>query len=170
LREIRPTDAQEIFKMRANGRVNEFIARQEMTTMEEAEKLAVKTADAFKNKLGIGWAGILRSNERIIGTCGFNHIDFTNDWAEIGGEMSTEYWGKNIAIEAVSAILQFGFETMRLHRIEARVSPENRSAIYLMESLGFSREGLLKDKILFDGRYMDLALYAVRKQEVKYLS
>jgi ribosomal-protein-alanine N-acetyltransferase len=167
LREIRLTDAPQIFAMRASGRVNQFIARPNMQLAEDAFHLAERTTQAFNNKQAIGWAGILRDNDEIIGTCGFNQIDVANMHAEIGGEMATEYWGKNIAIEAVKAIIEFGLNTMNLHTIEAKVSPQNRGAIFLMEELGFIKEAHYKDRIYFNEAFTDMAVYTLIKGNEK---
>jgi [ribosomal protein S5]-alanine N-acetyltransferase len=161
LREIRETDAPQIFAMRASGRVNQFIARPDMQQLEAAESLVVRTIQAFRDKQAIGWAGILRDNHEIIGTCGFNAIDAPNMHAEIGGEMATEFWGKNIAIEAVKAILDFGLNTMQLHTIEAKVSPQNRSAIYVLEQLGFEKEAHYHDRIFYRDAFLDMAVYTL---------
>jgi ribosomal-protein-alanine N-acetyltransferase len=163
LREIRPEDAKRIYDMRSNGRVNQFIARPQMQKEEDALSLAERTIAAYNNKQAIGWAGILRENNAIIGTCGFNMIDAYNLRAEIGGEMATEYWGKHIAIEAVMVIIQFGLEQMNLHSIEAKVSPDNRGAIYLMEQIGFVKEAHYRDRIYFNGKFMDMAVYTLIK-------
>lgn len=163
LREIRLSDARQIFEMRANGRINQFIARGNMLNLETAEQLVEKTILSYKNKQAIGWAGILRDSDSIIGTCGLNNIDLPNLRAEIGGELATEYWGKKIAIEAVIAIIQFGLYHMLLHSIEAKVSPNNRSAIYLLESLGFYKEAHFADRIYFNGQFMDMAVYTLIK-------
>lgn len=159
LKQITADHAQRIFEMRTNERVNQFIARPEMPSLEDAIKLVERTQLAYQNKMGIGWAGFLRDNNQLIGTCGFNSIDFPNLRAEIGGELTTEYWGKNIAFEAVSAIVNFGFERLQLHSIEAKVSPQNRGAIYLLEALGFKKEAHFKDRIYFNNQFQDMAVY-----------
>jgi len=161
LRQIELKDAIEIMHMRQSNRVNQFIARNTLTGIEAAEELVKKTSDAFELKAGIGWAGILRDGSKIIGTCGFNRIDYLNNRAEIGGELSVDYWGKNIALEAVKAIVSFGFEKMNLHAIEAVLSPANRGAIYLLESLGFEKEAHFKERIYFNGVYSDMAVYTL---------
>ena len=74
-------------------------------------------------------------------------------------------WGKNIAYEAVSAIVNFGFDEFQLHSIEAKVSPENRGAIYLLESLGFEKEAHFKDRIYFNQKFQDLAVYTCFRSE-----
>ena len=163
LREIRLSDAKQIFEMRSNQRVNQFIARPTMEAVESAEQLVERTLLAYHNRQGIGWAGLLKNSEKIIGTCGLNNIDLPNLRAEIGGELATEYWGKKIAIEVVIAIIQFGLYHMLLHTIEAKVSPDNRSAIYLLESLGFYKEAHFADRIYFNGQFMDMAVYTLIK-------
>ena len=168
LRDIRLSDAREILAMRANGRVNQFIPRPTMQTEEEAVALIEKTNEAYKNRIAIGWAGVLRENEAIVGTCGFNSIDAYNLRAEIGGELDVNYWGKNIALEAVSLIVQFGLETMNLHTIEAKVSPNNRGAIYLMEQFGFVKEAHFKDRVYVRGAFDDMAVYTLLKGNEKY--
>ncbi|KAA5535053.1 GNAT family N-acetyltransferase [Taibaiella lutea] len=163
LRAITQDDAEEIFKMRASGRVNQFIARHNMEDRESAVKLVERVTLAYQNKQAIAWAGILRDNKTIIGTCGFNNIDIPNFRAEIGGELSVDYWGKNIAIEAVEAILKFGLGTMSLHTIEAKVSPNNRGSVFLLEQLGFKKEAHYTDRIYFKEKFSDMAVYTLIK-------
>ena len=122
--------------MRSSCRVNRFIAPNEMNDADDAVLLAKKTRQAYKQGLGIGWAGALNGSDIIIGTCGFNRIDYPNLRAEIGGELSVDNWGKHLALEAVSAIVQFGMETMNLHAIEAKLSPGNRGGLVF---IGVSR-------------------------------
>lgn len=161
LRAITLQDAREIFRMRANSRVNQFIARPEMAKMTEAKELVEDTKKAYQEKTAIGWAGILRKQDAIIGTCGFNQIDYANLRAELGGEMSVDYWGKGLALEAVTAIVNFGFNEMRLHAIEAKVAPENRGAIFILEQLGFRKEAHFRDRIYFNGQFSDMAVYSI---------
>ena len=161
MRDIQLRDAEAIFAMRANGRVNQFIARPRMEALADAQALVERTQKAYAARLAIGWAGILRDGETIIGSCGFNSIEAHNLHAEIGGEMATEYWGKGIAQEAVKAILHFGLQTMGLHTIEAKVNPGNRGAIYVLESLGFRKEAHFHERIHFQNAFQDMAVYTL---------
>ena len=163
LRDIRLQDAEAIFAMRANGRVNQFIARPTMQDLANAQALVERTRNAYAQGAAIGWAGVLRDGHTIIGTCGFNSIEPQNQHAEIGGEMATEYWGKGIAQEAVQAILRFGITTMGLHTIEAKVNPNNRGAIHVLESLGFQKEAHFKERIQFEGKFWDMAVYTLMR-------
>jgi ribosomal-protein-alanine N-acetyltransferase len=164
LRDIRTEDAESIFEMRSNGRVNQFIPREDMNSREAAQELVNRSRHAYQNRQAIGWSGVLRDRPEIIGTCGFNYIDFDNLRAEIGGELDLRYWGKKLAIEAVVASIRFGFEIMTLHTIEAKVAPGNRSAIFLLEQLGFKKEAHFTDRVYFKGLFSDMAVYTLLKK------
>jgi ribosomal-protein-alanine N-acetyltransferase len=170
LRELSLKDAEAIFKMRANQRVNQFIARPTMEDSESAADLVQRTRDAYANQQAIGWAGVLRDGVTIIGSCGFNRFEAENLRAEIGGEMAPKYWGKGIAQEAVAAILQFGLETIGLHAIEAKVDPGNRGACALLDRFGFVKEAVFRDRIYFQGEFRDMAVYTLIKGNEKKLA
>jgi ribosomal-protein-alanine N-acetyltransferase len=161
LRDIRPMDADEIFRMRASGRVNQFIPRPNMADPLDAAQLIERIQGAYRSQQAIAWAGVLRNNHRIIGTCGLNHLEPANRRAELGGELAVDYWGKSLALEAVGAIVRFGLETLGLHSIEAKVSPDNRGAIYLLETLGFRKEAHYVDRVFFKGHFSDMAVYSL---------
>ena len=167
LREILMEDAPKIFEMRTNKMVNRFINRIEPENLNDAIHLCKQCADSFDEKKGIGWTAVLKDSNKIIGTCGFNKIDYENERAEIGGELSTEYWGKNYPIEAVSAIIAFGFDSLMLNSIEAYVNPQNRGAIFTLESIGFKKEAHFRERIKFKNNFSDMAVYGILRNEFK---
>lgn len=168
LRELRMQDAGEVLGMRSSGRVNQFIGREDMKEVSSAKELIDKVQKAYREKKAIAWAGILRDKDEIIGTCGFNTIDHENGKAEIGGEMSPDYWGKNIALEAVTAIVDFGMNELKLNRIEAKIDAGNRGAIALAVHLGFKKEAHFREYFFHKGEYRDLTVYSLLAKD--YLS
>lgn len=164
LRALNSADASAVFKMRKSNAVNRFIARETPLNAIAMSELVEQCASAFTEKRGIAWAGEMKTHGgNIIGTCGFNRIDHENLRAEIGGEMSETYWGRKLALEASEAIVNFGFESLKLHSIEAKVLPGNRSAIALLHALGFKREAYFKDRFLFQQKFYDMAVYSLVK-------
>lgn len=161
LRAIELKDADAIFKMRANGRVGAFIPRPLLQSPQSAVELVERVIKGFENKSIIAWAGEIKHTGEIIGTCGFNMLDKPNLRAEIGGEMDVQYWGKFYAKEAVEGILKFGLETMGLHAIEAKVSPLNKSAVAVLNQLGFVKEAHFKDRIFYNQQFSDMAVYTL---------
>lgn len=63
------------------------------------------------------------------------------------------------------AVIQYGFEEFNFHRISALVAPNNEGSNRLVQKLGFTEEGLMRDYAYSHGRFMDLTMYRLLKQE-----
>ena len=85
--------------------------------------------------------------------------------ALVGYSIDQAYIGKGIATEAVQLMTVFGFEQLRLHRMEAYVSPENIGSIKVLEKTGFQQEGLLKSFLYINGEWKDHYYYALIENE-----
>lgn len=161
LRQFRDEDADAIFALRSNDRVGQFIARQPAKTMDEAMEVIAKIYKTYAEKVSISWATEIKSTGQLAGGFGLYRFDHDNHRAEIGGEMLPAYWGQRLAIEAVGTVIQFGFEVIGLHSIEARIWPENKSVVSLLRHFGFVEEGHFKEALYFNGAYRDWALYSL---------
>lgn len=107
-------------------------------------------------------------NNQTIGTCGFYRWYPEHDRGEIGYVMSNEsYRKKGLMQEAAKRILQYGFEDMGLHRIEAFAHPDNTSSVNILGALGMKYEGLLREhfKSKTNGVHEDSACYSILKHE-----
>jgi UDP-4-amino-4,6-dideoxy-N-acetyl-beta-L-altrosamine N-acetyltransferase len=96
---------------------------------------------------------------RPVGTIGLSDIDRVNRRAEYGiliGEADAR--GKGLAREASQLILQYAFETLRLHRVYLQVFQENEPAIRLYRGLDFAQEGILRQHVWKDGKYRDVVV------------
>jgi ribosomal-protein-alanine N-acetyltransferase len=159
MRPIKIEDAPEIFDMQTDDLVMEYIAKKKTESLEDVETLIQYISEAYEKQEMLCWAAVLRDGNKIIGTCGFNRIEKENLRAEIGGALSPRYWGAGVAYEAVKQIVNYGFEGLGLHAIEAKVDAKNRSAIFLLKQLGFVREGHFKDRMYFEGSFYDMDIY-----------
>ncbi|MOA13329.1 hypothetical protein D3C78_1333770 [compost metagenome] len=61
--------------------------------------------------------------------------------------------------------MHFGFFTMEVNKIEAKVEPDNEASIRLMYKLGFHKEGVLRQHEFEKGKYVDLAVFSKLKCE-----
>ncbi|MFJ7649892.1 GNAT family N-acetyltransferase [Lysinibacillus sp. NPDC097279] len=80
--------------------------------------------------------------------------------AFVGYAMDEIYIGKGIVSEAVELVVQFAFEQIGLHRVEAYVSTENSASIRVLEKSGFQQEGLLRKLLYINGQWVDHYMYA----------
>lgn len=79
----------------------------------------------------------------------------------LGYWMGERYAGRGYMTDAVRAVLRYGFDNLRLHRIEAACLPHNAASIRLLEKVGFRREGYARSYLCIDGRWQDHLLYAM---------
>lgn len=89
-----------------------------------------------------------------------------NRCAEIGYTVDHRFVGLGIATEAARAVLGYAFDELRLHRIEATFTPANLASAQVLAKLGFSREGVLRDMLLVDGRWEDHVIASLLHPEV----
>ena len=106
------------------------------------------------------WAIIDLESSRMIGTCGFTKIHTDHDAGEIGYVLHPDFWGKGYAVEAARCVMDFGFETLGLHRIEARFMKGNAASLRVMEKLGMTFEGYHVDEIYVKGEYKTVGVCA----------
>ncbi|MGD6794988.1 GNAT family N-acetyltransferase [Metabacillus indicus] len=121
--------------------------------------------EIYHEGTGIRWAISLKESGTMIGSCGFLNRKPNHFRAEIGYELSREYWGKGIAAEALKAIISYGFDHLNLERIEALIEPSNAPSIKLAERHGFIREGLLRHYEYTCGKFDDLYMYSLLKMD-----
>ncbi|WP_202980234.1 GNAT family N-acetyltransferase [Marinobacter fonticola] len=101
----------------------------------------------------------------LCGVCGFHSFDVTNKIGGIGYWLSRAYSGKGIITLSVKALIETGFREYGLNRIEIACATDNGRSRALPERLGFTFEGVLREREYLYGRYVDHALYSMLASE-----
>ncbi|HEY9362570.1 MAG TPA: GNAT family protein, partial [Chitinophagaceae bacterium] len=78
-----------------------------------------------------------------------------------GYSLLPDHQRKGIMQEALKAVLDFGFNVLQLHSLEANASPENEASLKLLEKNNFIREGYFKENYFFEGRFSDTVTYSL---------
>ncbi len=160
-RQLVSDDTKEIFRLRSDERVNRFLTRNQYNTLEEAGAFINKINRGVHNNEWIYWAIAFKNDNKLIGTICLWNIQPENHRAEIGYELNPDYWGKGIMKEAMPKIIEYGFDIMKLHSIEADLDPGNSQSVMLLEKNGFIKEGHLRESTFFEGRFSDRAVYSL---------
>jgi ribosomal-protein-alanine N-acetyltransferase len=117
------------------------------------------------NRSMLNFQLIDKITNRVIGACGYHLWHLDHHRAEIGyAILLDDYKQKGLMSEAFKPILDYGFEKMKLNRIEALVGPGNIASQRLLEKNNFTREGYLKSHYLKNGVYEDSIIFALLKQ------
>lgn len=134
----------------------------------ESEQEALDLISGYNNpnqKSLCRWAIVWKETGEVAGTCGFHLWDHENKTVELGYDLSRLFWGKGIAVEAVNAVLDHAFANWDVNRIQAFIAVENAQSVRAIEKLGFTREGVVRDKHFFRGQFYDHFLYSMLKRE-----
>jgi RimJ/RimL family protein N-acetyltransferase len=123
-------------------------------------------SEAFEAGNSASFAVTLKKDGLLIGAIGL-HFSVRNHSAEIGYWIGVPYWGQGYCTEAARAILEYGFEERDLNRIQARHITENPASGRVMQKLGMTPEGTMRQAIFSWGTYRDSAMYAILRDEYK---
>ena len=159
LRQLSMEDENEIFALRSDDRVNEFLGRAKANTVEDARKFIEKINDAIRNNESIYWAIILKSESKLIGTIMLWNISKEESKAEMGLELHPDHQGKGLMQEAVAKVIEFGFSKMGLETIEGFTHRMNRASIKLLTKNNFKRDLKAEERMAEKEPDMNLVIY-----------
>lgn len=164
LRRIIETDVDEIFELRSNPETMKFIPRPLAKTKEDA-LVHFKTIDEnIENNKGINWAITLKGNPKLIGIIGHYRIQPENHRCEIGYMILPQYNGQGIVTEAIKLVLEYGFDDLQMHSIEAVIDPENKASERVLQKNGFVKEAHILENELWNGKFWDTVIYSILKR------
>lgn len=108
----------------------------------------------------------LQEKDQPIGDMAMMEIDHQNQNATVRiAIFKKEYLGNGYGTEAMSVLLDYGFNILNLHRVDLEVFAFNKRARKSYEKLGFKQEGIMRDKLFYDGEFHDAILMGVLKEE-----
>jgi RimJ/RimL family protein N-acetyltransferase len=110
-------------------------------------------------------AVVEHTTSKVIGDASIEIVSFPNRRAEIGFTLRRDRWGTGLATETAQLLLAFGFDQLGLHRIEATTHPENAASARVLEKIGMSYEGRIRDHLLVRGQWSDSLLYSILEPE-----
>ncbi len=133
LRQLSDSDVQEIFLLRSDPLINQYLDRPPSKTLKDALGFIEK----IKNNSLSYWAIAQKGNEKLVGTICLFDVSEELKKCEIGYELLTEYQGKGIMREAAKKIIEYSIQTLGLKTIEAYTHKDNQRSTNLLKELKF---------------------------------
>ena len=164
LRKMKKPDVREIFFLRSNEDVMKYIDRPRAASILDAELFLEIVMQSLTANDGISW-GITMKEEpgKLIGYIGYWRMKKEHYRAEIGYSLNPAFWRKGIMKEAILSVVDYGFNSMNLHSIEANINADNTASAGLLEATGFIKEAHFKEDFFFDGIFRDTIIYSKLK-------
>ncbi|QOS81890.1 GNAT family N-acetyltransferase [Paenibacillus sp. JNUCC31] len=160
LRKMKESDSPSLFTIWSDPDITKFMNVSSFTDVEQAKEMIHLLDDLSRDRKAIRFSIIKKESNEIIGSCGYNSLDFDNLKAEIGYDMAKSSWGRGYASEAVSTLVDHAFSSLKLNRVEAKVDPENVNSIRLLQKLCFTFEGTFREYEGVEGKFNDLHMYS----------
>ena len=164
LRELRNSDARSLFAAMTNKEVTRFISPPP-TTVEGFERFIAWTYRQRGAGQSVSFAIVPRGADVAIGLFQLRSLepDFGN--AEWGFALASEFWGTGMFVDGARLAIEFAFDVIGAHRLEARASVTNTRGNSALRELGAVCEGVLRNSFLRHGEFHDQALWTLLASE-----
>ena len=170
LRKLRADDAEGIFAYASDPEVATYVLWEAHRSLADTRAFLDMVLQQYQSLAPPTWGVELLEKGELIGTCSFVALAPEHARGEIGYALGRKHWGKGYMVEAVRAVLAYGFGPLGLNRIEARCDPHNTGSWRVMEKAGMKFEGLLRQNIVLHGVARDARLYAILREDSPALS
>ncbi|MFN8657042.1 MAG: GNAT family N-acetyltransferase [Candidatus Obscuribacterales bacterium] len=166
LRDFKQTDWKEVHKYSVDPEVVKYMEWGPNTTEQTLAFIdRVLLAQRANPRTIFEFAVIHREEERLIGACGIRVAQFDPRQADLGYCFNRSYWGLGFGSEAAQALIDFGFDKLKLHRAWATCDAENVGSARVLRKCGMRQEGhFIKDKNI-KGHWRDTLLFAMLREE-----
>ncbi|MCK2240082.1 MULTISPECIES: GNAT family N-acetyltransferase [unclassified Crossiella] len=164
LREFRSDDLDDSMRIVGDPRVTRNLSFDPLSREQQEQRLidAVKRSSATP-RTEYYFAIATIDVDRLVGFArlGLNGVNA----AKLGYAVAAEHWRKGYAYNACRSLIDFGFDKLNLHRISAAIGPENKASIKLVNKLGFSLEGEIRDHVHTNGAWRNSLLYSLLESD-----
>src|SRR5690348_2879150 len=160
LRELQVSDAPSLFAMLSTEEVSRFISPPP-TTVEGFERFIAWTHRMRTAGTYACFAVTIKGHDTAIGIFQVRELEPGFGTAEWGFAIGSPFWGTGVFQQGAELVLEFAFETLGVHRLEARCAVKNGRGNGALRKLGAVQEGVLRKSFLKDGQYLDQVLYGI---------
>ncbi len=156
-------DIESIYKIYNDPKITIFVPDDCIPRGMEGAKDEVRYyANAYLFRTAIYWFVAEKSTNKAIGTCGFPKWDRYNARLELAYNLMSEYHNKGIMTGVLKEVVNFGFHTLKVRRIEAQLDPTNVASIHVLEKNGFSKDGILPSYRYYKyGKHVDVLMMSI---------
>jgi [ribosomal protein S5]-alanine N-acetyltransferase len=164
LRELRTSDAPALLELLTHDEVARFISPPP-TTVEGFERFIAWARRERAAGRYICFAVVPAGMDTAVGIFQIRQLDPTFETAEWGFALGKAFWGTGVFSSAARLAVEFGFETVGIHRLEARAAVANGRGNGALSKIGAVREATLRRSFLRDGRFYDQALWSIVRDD-----
>ena len=164
LRELQSSDAQALWAFINSTEVTKFLSTPP-TTVDAFERFITWTQQQRAAGTQAAFAVVVEGFDTPVGLFQLRQLEPGFGTAEWGFAIGSAFWGTGVFQASAELMLEFIFDTLGTHRLEARAAVKNGRGTGALRKMGAVQEGILRKSFLRDGRYLDQALYAILEDD-----
>jgi RimJ/RimL family protein N-acetyltransferase len=164
LRELRLSDAPSLLAMLATEEVARFISPPP-TTVEGFERFIAWTHRERAAGTYICFAVVPHGMDSAIGIFQVRQLEPGFSTAEWGFALGSAFWGTGVFVDGAHLVVDFAFNVVRAHRLEARAAVQNGRGNGALRKIGATQEGVLRRSFLRNGEYLDQVLWTILDED-----
>lgn len=160
LREFRTGDVDALAAIVGDDRVTKWLSFDSRDRSQTAKMLNAAIDRATQDPRDEYYLAVTRPpGDDVLGLCrlGLGGVQA----AKLGFAIHADHWGRGLASDAAATMIEFGFETLSLHRISAAIGPTNEASVTIAKKLGMTYEGRLRDHVFTNGAWRDSLLFSI---------
>jgi RimJ/RimL family protein N-acetyltransferase len=160
LRELEPSDAAMLLTMVSSEEVARFISPPP-ATIDGYERFIEWTRREREAGHGVCFGIVPEGMNGVVGLFQIHQSEPGFETAEWGFALGSPYWGRGLFSEGARLVLDFAFDVVGVHRLEARAAVHNGRGNGALRKMGALQEGILRRSLLRNGEYLDQVLWAI---------
>ena len=165
LRRLEMRDAPDLFDYSRDPQVAKHVLWDAQTSVSEARAYVRYMLRRYRAGEPASWGIEEKETGRVVGTIGYMWYPRDNTACEVGYSLARRRWNRGYRTEALAEVLRFSFEELGVHRVEAQHEVENAASGAVMRKCGMRKEGTLRGRLYNKGRYVDVDLYAMLRED-----
>ena len=165
LRSMRMSDARDLYAYASDPQVSQTVLWDAHQSIFQSRRFLRAAIWQYRRGLPASFAITLRDSGRMIGTIGFMWVNTDHKSAEVGYSLSRAYWNQGYMTEALRAVIDYSFQTLGIHRIGAQHETDNEASGAVMRKCGMQKEGTLRGRLYNKGKYVDVNVYAILRED-----
>lgn len=165
LRKLTMRDASDMFRYCQDKEVARHVLWEPHTSILETRAYIRYNLYQYRSGEPASWCIVLRETNRVVGTIGYMSYNADNSTVEIGYSLTREQWSKGLMTEALRAVIDETFHTLKVHRIEAMHFTDNPASGRVMAKCGMTHEGHMRERICCKGVFRDVEMWGILRKD-----
>ena len=166
-KKVSKEDLNDIHELHSLPEIDKFNTLGIPETIHSTEKIINEwlTGQSSKPQTIYSFCLTLVKTKQFIGLIGLKMGKQNYKTAEVWYKIHLNYWSKGYATEALTKLIDFGFNDLKLHRIEAGCAVENIASIKVLEKVRMTKEGMKRKLLPIRGEWRDNYFYAILDED-----